>query len=195
MSKQRNQQGFTIVELLIATLVFSVVLLVVTIGIIQITRVYYKGITESNTQNTARTLMDTITQGIQFSGGNVTTTSGAGTKAFCIGNQQFSYKTGTKMTDTSGGIVRLNSAPNCTSATAVNLAGGTEFMSPKMRLSNLQVDSLGNNLYRVQIRVVYGDDDLLNNPASTAASCRGAIAGSQFCSISELTSTVVKRVQ
>lgn len=196
MTKKRlNAKGFTIVELLIASLVFSMVLLVVTMGIIQITRVYYKGITESNTQNTTRTLMDSITQAIQFSGGEVTTTSGTGIRAFCIGNQQFSYQTGVQMTTGGGGVVRLNTAPNCTNATPADLNNGIEFMSPKMRLSNLQVESLGNNLYRVQIRVVYGDNDLLDNPTGTNASCRGATAGSQFCSVSELTTTVVKRVQ
>jgi prepilin-type N-terminal cleavage/methylation domain-containing protein len=195
MNKKVSQAGFTIVELMVATLVFSTVLLVVTIGIIRINRVYYKGLTETNTQNTTRTLMDAITQAIQFSGGTVTTTSGSGTKAFCVGSQQFSYKTGTVMSDSSGGIVRLNSAPNCTNSTPVNLTNGTEFMSAKMRLADLQVSDLGNNLYKVHLRVVYGADDLLNNPTGTNATCKGATAGSQFCSVSELTSTVAKRVQ
>jgi len=42
---------------------------------------------------------------------------------------------------------------------------------------------------------VYGYNDLLNNPTATNASCRGVRAGTQFCSISELSTVVVKRVR
>ena len=70
-----SQKGFTIVELLISSLVFSLVLLTVTIGVIQITRVYYKGITESTAQNAARDALDTISQAIQFNGGEVSKTN------------------------------------------------------------------------------------------------------------------------
>ena len=191
MTKKLDAKGFTIVELLIATLVFSTVLLVVTIGIIQITRVYYKGITESSTQNTARTLMDTITQAIQFSGGTVTDSDG---DTVCLGNQQLSYRTGVQMVNGGQAVVRLNSLAGCTNASPANFSSGTEFMSPKMRLASLSVQSQGNNLYKVQVKVVYGADDLLNNPGNANASCKPG-AGSQFCSVSELTSTVVKRVQ
>lgn len=98
------------------------------------------------------------------------------------------------MVDGGPGVVRLNSLAGCTNASPASFNSGIEFMSPKMRLSNLSVQSLGDNLFRVQVRVVYGDSDLLNNPGATNASCKPG-AGSQFCSISELTSTVVKRVQ
>src|SRR5688572_1794031 len=98
------ERGFTILELLVATIVFSVVLLLVTAGIMQITRVYYKGVTETNTQNTARTIVDTISQAIQFSGGDVTVTNPAavpGTDyAFCVGNEQFSYRLGWQVENT-----------------------------------------------------------------------------------------------
>src|SRR3990172_9120101 len=64
--------GFTIVELMIATTIFSVILLIVTFGMLQIGRTYYKGITLTKTQNAARSIIDTISQDIQFSGEGVT---------------------------------------------------------------------------------------------------------------------------
>lgn len=98
-----RQNGFTIVELLIATMVFSVVLLLVTFGILQVSRVYYKGVTEANTQNVARGIMDSVSQAIQFSGGAVSTTPGspvAGTSyGFCVNNQLYSYMLGYQLTD------------------------------------------------------------------------------------------------
>lgn len=195
---KQNQHGFTIVELMIATLIFSVVLLVVTIGIIQISRVYYKGITEANTQNVTRSVADTISQAIQFNGGVVTNTSGNATGVFCVGSQQFSYRLGVKLQDAavSGSNYALlqSTTPGCSSSSPVPATGFKELLGPNMRLSNLAVEQTGNNLYKITVKVVYGDDDLLNNPGSTNPTCKTG-AGSQFCSISDLTTTVVKRVE
>src|SRR6266545_6126580 len=146
------RSGFTIMELLIATVVFSVVLLVVTAGILQIARVYYKGVTEANTQNTVRTIIDTISQAIQFSGGDVTSTPAITTPgssyAFCVGNQQFSYTSGWQVEDSPN--VSLNqtnhalvqrSIAGCSSSTAAQnvrnpSVTGRDLVGPHMRLAN-----------------------------------------------------------
>src|SRR5690348_3775172 len=101
--RTRNS-GFTIIELLIATAVFSVVLVIVTTGIIQFSRVYYKSVNEANTQAAARNIMDTVSQAIQFGGGKVQgTTTGAITAGnsydFCIGNNEYSYRPGFQLVD------------------------------------------------------------------------------------------------
>lgn len=49
-----------------AMLVFSVILTVVTMGVISFSNRYYKGVHASTTQNTTRNIMSTITQAIQF---------------------------------------------------------------------------------------------------------------------------------
>lgn len=210
MARTRNQSaGFTIVELMIATAVFGTVLLLITTAILQITRVYYKGITESRTQDTSRTIIDLVSQGIQFSGGDVTTTIASPTAgssyAFCVGGKQYSYTLGYQLSDnptatqTYHALV-VDDLAGCTAgSTAQNVraatVSGRELVAPNMRLANLQVASAGSNLYRVTVRVVYGDNDLLNNPNDQNASCRQAIAGRQFCAVSELSTIVTKRVQ
>ena len=211
-----RKAGFTVLELLIATIVFSVVLLLVTAGILQIARVYYKGVTEANTQNAARNIIDTISQAIQFSGGDVTTTPAsptAGTDyAFCVGNEQFTFRLGWQVENTHTPSVHRTwhalvqnsmsgGGSDCSSATgAQNLSNqavnGRDLMGQHMRLSDLQVTNLGGgNVYRVKVKVVYGDDDLLDNPTAPNAVCKGVRAGSQFCSVSELSTIVVKRVE
>lgn len=210
--QHQKQHGFTIIELMVATAVFAVLLLVITFGILQISRVYYKGITESNTQNTARTIADIIGQSIQFSGGNiVTTTSEPGeVRAFCIGNERFSYVAGRQQIDpprslgqnqTYHAIVQ-DTVAGCSGSTGPQAnfitsptVNGRELLSPNMRLSNLRVVSLGSNLYRVEVRVVYGDDDLLEDPTGPGARCISVRAGTQFCAVSELSTIVRKRVQ
>ncbi len=74
MKKRRTQSGFTIIEMLIATVVFSLVLLILSFGIIQIGRAYYKGTIQSRTQETARNIIDEISRGIQYSGETIMTT-------------------------------------------------------------------------------------------------------------------------
>lgn len=209
-----RDRGFTIVELLVALAVFSVVLVVVTAAIIQISRVYYKGITETKVQATARSVMDTISQGIQFGGGTISGTPSSVTPgssyAFCIGNQEYSYRPGFKLTDNTPGAGETNYAlmvrttAGCSGSMPQNLAGtptGREMLAPNMRISNLVIRSVGSNLYQIQVRVVYGDDDQLVSPSGNAAGARGpdagcrGQAGRQFCAVSELNTTVVRRVK
>lgn len=206
---RKRQEGFTIIELLVATGVFGVVLLVITTAILQITRVYYKGITEAKVQNTTRNIVDTIAQSIQFNGGNVTETTATPTAgssyAFCVGNQQYSYTVGYQLSDdptsaqTYHALVSRSLAGCVSSSPAQNMRAqaitGRELLDPNMRLSNIQVTSLSPTLYKVSVKVVHGEDDLLNNPNGPNASCKAVRAGTQFCAISELTTIVSKRVE
>ncbi|HUS25753.1 MAG TPA: prepilin-type N-terminal cleavage/methylation domain-containing protein [Nevskiaceae bacterium] len=207
-NSQTQQRGFTVIELMIATSVFAVVLLIVTSGIIQITRVYFKGVTESTLQNTSRTIIDTISQAVQFNGGTVVATGNSGaSRGYCIGGRRFSYLLGKQLVDgtPNATLNQTNHAfvvddysgcPGSAQDLSGSLmAGSRELLSPNMRLSDFSITGLGTDRYRITVRVVYGDDDLLNNPTTTTAACRGIRAGSQFCSVSELSTVVVKRVQ
>ena len=207
MRKLDNNQGFTIVELLIATMIFATILLIVTVGIIQVSRVYYKGQTESNVQDTTRTALDTITQAIQFNGGTVTATVTPAAigqaKTFCVGNVQFTYILGYELVttppplpphQTNQSLLMNTGVTNC--PTAAPATTGRELLGTDMRLSNLQVAQVpgSKNVWTVSMSVVYGDDTLLSNPTAQNANCLDQ-AGGQFCSTSSLTTTVVKRVQ
>lgn len=97
-SSKLNNRGFTLVELMISISVLATILLLVTIGIIQISKTYYKGITQANTQQKARQIMDTVTQSIQFGnfntfGGDTNTLGGFDAQSYCIDQQRFTYIT------------------------------------------------------------------------------------------------------
>lgn len=202
-------EGFTIMELMVATGVFGVVLLLITTAVLQISRVYHKGITEAKVQNTTRNIADTIAQNIQFNGGNVTQTPADPTSgssyAFCVGNQQYSYVLGYQLADNPTStqtphVLAEYNLPGCTSASQPqnmrgNKISGRELLAPSMRLSRLSVTDVGRNLYKVNVRVVFGDDDLLEDPNGSNASCKNQRAGTQFCAVSELTTIVTKRVE
>lgn len=210
--KLANAKGFTVIELMVATAVFAVVLVLVTAGILQVSRLYYKGVNQANTQSVVRSVTDVIAQTIQFGGGTVTpTTPGAATpsapKVLCVGNQRFTYALGWQVVDSAPnsskhqsyhGLVQDNfSGCSATSAQPLDVQGvlGRELLSPNMRLSKLNVTDLGGNLFRIEVRVIYADDDLLQDPSNPLTSCINQRAGTQFCTISELSTVVTKRVQ
>jgi prepilin-type N-terminal cleavage/methylation domain-containing protein len=214
MIKKRMQQqsGFTIVELMIASTVFSTILLLFSVGLLSIGRMYYKGITMAKAQETARVIMDDISEAIQANGGTVTptpaTTPAAGTvNKFCIGNTVYVYRLGRQLVSSSPAadqateVIKSEKLAACNGALTINFGmmgpDSYELMAPNMRLSNLSVQPVPNtNLYTVTVRVVAGDSDLLLDSDGTNAECDIAIRnGSQFCAASELTTTIEKRIQ
>ena len=215
---KRQQAGFTIIELMIATLVFSMVILLITIGVLSFTRSYYKGVNQSTTQNTARLIIEDISQAIQFSGGDIQSAlvPTANSEGFCIGgNVRYSFVRHKQLTDSSTlgpnqtrhALVR-NKGASCAGGSALNvedaaqtaacISGGncTELLDPRMRLSKLSIAPLGGtpDMFKISIRLVFGDDDLLTDPVSDDASCNLAVTGTQFCAQSELTTIVKKRI-
>lgn len=217
--QSKNQTGFTIVELMIATLVFSIILIVITTGVMQFTKSYYQGINSTNTQNVTRSAIDKLSQAIQFTGSNVQ----VGANVVCIGDQKYSYRIGKKLSTTvtadTAQQVLYQKPMGATCTTTDFTAGGKELMGKNMRLAAFSVTNLAapnNNLWSINMRVAYGDLDLLCSPSiapaspggckATSASLTGAQAaaapnmicrptnGSQFCSVSALNTTVVKRM-
>ncbi len=193
---QFAQKGFTIVELMIATLVFSLILVVITSGVIHFTSAYYKGLHNSSTQTTARTVMNTIAQNLQYGGGggDLLQTPIDDTSAdryICVGDVQIDYKIGAKLgTDSDYGVfvTKVDPILGCTAYRSG--LKGQELLAPKMRLTNLVVSQqlLGaNNLYDISAGVAYGDLDLLcarSLPSNGVGGC--APNASQFADYTAL---------
>ena len=213
-SRSRGQAGFTIVELLIATIVFSVVLLLIAAGVLKFNHAYYAGITQSNTQNTARTILEDISQAIQFSGGSVTPLSGINVgpytvDGYCFGNVRYSYVRGWELEgatkpplDQTIHAVVQDSPPGGCGGSPQDISNASlsstsaEMLGLHMRVSKLSVSLVSGttDLYLVDVRVVYGDNALLNgSPTGTSPTCKVG-SGSQFCAVSELSTVVQKRV-
>lgn len=223
-NSKHKHQGFTVVELLIATAVFGVVLLIASVALIQVGKTYFKGINTSATQDATRSIMDEVSQSIQFGGGNSIQTflSATPKKYFCTKEKRYVYVTGIKLTNNPANHVFMSDNqglgastpcpdPNTSGwpdTTPPNNNQAVELLKPGMRLAkfNLMQDSTG--LYNIDIRVAFGDDDLLCTPEQLNCSnntatdftqnlsnlkCKGQ-SGSQFCGISELSTSVQKRL-
>lgn len=220
MSK-RNQQGFTIVELLIAMTIFTIVLLVLTGAVVQIGRLYTKGLTASRTQEVARAVIDDLSRAIQYTPGvikELAATPADNTSSVCVGSRRYDFiqnRLVDKNQTTGRSLVSGDDPANCTSTTnLITASTGNEMLGNDMRVSNLAIDttSLTTGAYRVTVRIVYGADDLLctqaagncnNNVELNAAQlraakdlqCKNIRSGTQFCAVSELSTIVERRLQ
>jgi prepilin-type N-terminal cleavage/methylation domain-containing protein len=210
----QDKKGFTIIELMIATAVFSVVLLVCAYGLLEIGRTYYRGVTASRTQETARRILDDVSESIKFNGGTVATNEAGG--VHCIGIKRYSFELNRMFTDSSANHALVSDEASDFGGSCgpgvprQGLSGGAltgssaELLSDRMRISQFSITELiaDTGLYRVTVRVVTGEDDLLVdrnsdniiNGADNPIECKNDRAGSQFCAVSELTTTVQKRI-
>lgn len=206
--------GFTILELLVATMVFAVILLVVAAGVISFTNSYYKGVTSAKTQAVARSIIAEISQTVEFGKPPVALPPvSGGINGICIDNTLYAYKIGQEVTDNSPsqplnqghhGLIASDGS-GCSSGKIpsgfINALGypGTpvppgsrELLGQHMRLGSLSVTGSGS-LYTIHVRVIYGDNDLLNSAAWATAQC-ASVTGSQFCAVADLTTTVERRL-
>lgn len=194
---KRNKSGFTILELLIASTIFSTILLLCTYGIILVGRNYYKGIKLSQAQNSSRRIMDNISKSIQYSEVRPDLIqSGSNTIAMCIGTDRYSFKINQRSINDSDRILTQYIVSNpgvaCTQAIPNPIVTESRELLPKgFRITKLQiVETLVNsNIYNIELSIAYGEDDLIN----PSGQCVGG-AGSQFCATSNLVTTVKRKL-
>lgn len=215
----KGQGGFTIIELLIATVIFSVIVLVATAGIIRIGQMYYKGVTVSQAQERARQLSEEMSRAVQFSKISVIDESTPPVNVFCIADSRYFYiidtphmPTDPPSTTNPKGLVaqRFNDGFDCGTCPK---SGGScvretiQLLGNNMRLLDFGVAQIpGSSAWSIKVSLAYGDGDLLTehdentgdplpagNPANSQ--CRTNISGSSFCATAHLDTIVKRRLQ
>lgn len=184
----RTQKGFTIVELMVATVVFSVILLVITSGVLHFSNAYYKGINSSTTQDKARSIVDTVSQAIQFSGTTIAGTDDTAGSYFCAGNQVYVFKPGAQYlggasTATNPGLYVTSQSGGCGLPGAYDAPNSRQLLSPHLRIVSMSVTNVGwssgSPRYKVSLLLAYSSggnpaldgNDLLCAPIGTPGSC------------------------
>lgn len=185
---KNNQKAFTVIELLIASTVFSVIILGACVAIIQMTRLYYKGIIIQQTQTAARNLTQSIVQGIQYEGGSVSgITINGDVSYFEIGESRYTYAKNKQQNGSGTDAINHAMWKGAKSVDVGDLStptNGKDMLANNMRITYLDVAEVGSTnapgLYKINVTVAYGDSDLFDDP-SAPTSCKGNIAGSQWC--------------
>lgn len=207
MTKRVNSHGFTIIELLVSTVIFSLILLILTAAIIQLSSIYYRGVVNARTQEVSRSIVDEISRQIQYSKNDPTNVSGipGGVTARCVGGVLYKYKTMQQVDSSSTDPLKhaLVSNSSCTGPTLSSLfvptAGDKELLGDNMHLRTLNIPP--PLPYTVSIAIGYGNPGtpaLYNNGDFTGSppnnTCRFTIKqGGQFCSAAQYSTTVTKR--
>jgi len=191
----KSQKGFTILELMIAISVFTVAIVLMTIGIIAIGRYYQQGATKAKLLTASREIQSEFTQAIQYSGISVDPqeqsgfqVDGSGTdySYSCLGNIRFRWQLDVPNNFFVDNISNSSCEDNKSADFTISdpLPNGTVVT---------QFDIDGNNPYTLTTRFVIGDQQLFVN-SNYSQQCQNDILGSEFCSVVSLSSTVARKV-
>lgn len=172
-------RGFTIVELLIATVTFSVILLVITTAIIQFSKVYYKGVATSKTQEVALSIADEMSRSAQFS-----TEFRQNPSVYCFGDKRYRYTIDQIFSPTQP-VMRVDTSPAC-DLTTPGLDTARGLVGENMRLLRLNASQVGD-VITIEVIIGYGEQ-------ATLAGCPAISIGGQFCAVSTVRSTVTRRL-
>lgn len=240
-----SQSGFTILELMVATVVLSVVLLISTMAIMGVNRLYYKGQNAIHTNDTARNILQDVSKQIEFGAQTpnlaaspaispcpaapnpalslwCSSTAQGKVYAYCIDTTRYSFALNTQYIDGTNHVlwedtIAPSDVTNCrplnvfslsagvpqTTSGAVAGTNGKELLLPNMRLTGFEIQqNTATGAYNVTVDVVYGSDDLLtaippadaNHPTIDLRECKSTI-GDQFCAVSELQTSAMRRLE
>ncbi len=213
--KQNNSAGFTIIELMIATSVLAMLLLLIATVSLQIGKLFYKGVSSSRTQETVRDITTGISRNIQYTSGTIqvlktptalsTSADPAGTLyergAVCVGQTRYWYAKNKKVSGNQHALwVDNKGSSSCVIPTALEMnpasgppsSGGRELVASGMQLSKFNVENLGTNpfFWSVDAGVALGDaggDDIFTHDSDKyITGCVSSNQGGQFCDVAEL---------
>jgi prepilin-type N-terminal cleavage/methylation domain-containing protein len=187
--KQLNSRGFTIIELLISTVAFSVLLLIVTGAIIQFSKIYYKGVITSKTQEIARTITEDMAHSAQFMGNGPVGHDG---DCYTFGSQRYNYIIGRVKTPDEPFVFKVDSGTTCSGAAN---PGAVELMGDNMQLLFIDAtESADGKAVTITATVAYGSDVIINPSDRTKSTCPAISLGGQFCTVNTVKTTVTKRI-
>jgi prepilin-type N-terminal cleavage/methylation domain-containing protein len=213
-----REQGFTIIELMVATTIFSIVLMVILASFLQIGRMFYKGISVSNTQESARSVVEDITSDMKLSQTFIANPPLSPTSGyFCVGNHRYVYGLNSKIgsTDVTSplpsvpkGIIK-STVTSCPPPIASAGSDVQQLLGPDMQLNDFSVScpTLNNCSLHVHI-IFYGFDNSVFSstlhPADTStdhvaavndkdAFCSGPLLSTQFCAVADINSIIAMR--
>lgn len=171
IKKLKSSDGFTIIELLIATAVLSTILVMITIIMINIGHLYYKGLNQARVQDNTRAVADDIAQHLKL-GDNFFHVGSGAKGAYCLGSTRYTYVLYRQISDspdatqTRHALWRdANPATGSCPSTLLDMsvnnpsAGGAELITPNARLTAFLIT--GTSTYTITVKEAYGDNDLI----------------------------------
>jgi prepilin-type N-terminal cleavage/methylation domain-containing protein len=210
-----KQAGFTIIELMIATTVLSIILLVASSVFLGIGTLYSKGSTASNLQNNLRNVVQSIGNSVEFSSDPITNNNSVTTLSVnsqpitlysvCIGADEYNYVTGVQQGSNDDGNDVMQhvlwkdtvTAGTCPSpdqseiTTAALPTGDIDLALPYEVVDNMSVGTGDSVSIDIEGTLAPPNGSDLYDPST--GQCNGA-EGDQFCASAELSTTISRRL-
>lgn len=158
-------KGFTLVELLLSTALFSFVLLFVTASFVQINRAYNKGITIKRVHESTRLIMADMSRTISSASSNAFDYS-----ADCIlaGGTRYKWQTVTGGGSAGNWYLIKDRKTACSDAGSATASGTVNMLDPKIIVHSISLTQLGTtNTYRLTIELGSRRDDGSGAPGAT----------------------------
>jgi len=195
----KKQNGFTIIELMIAITVFTTAIVLVTTGVIQLGRLYKHGTVRAKLVTTSREIHAQFAQDLQYSGKDVAEAllpplpAPSTQKVVCLGTTRYR-------------VIIDASAPNYGDLSVEKIAGPNPcdtiptVSTQKPLPANSRVTTFtlvpptnSSGAYTLTTRMVTGQQDMFvaddyNKPCKSAP-------GKEFCAVVELTSVIARKVE
>ncbi|HSW78569.1 MAG TPA: prepilin-type N-terminal cleavage/methylation domain-containing protein [Candidatus Babeliales bacterium] len=216
---RKDSRGFTIIELLIATAIFSIVLIIFLSALLRISQIFYKGVNLSNTQEATRNLLQDISDDVQFFN-TQPSPSLTPTDYFCIGDHRYAFKKGVQvdsgLPDDYGIVREVMTTCEDLVKKPINITKAEKLLDPGMQLNAISFKVINNGLNNestavgINLSVVYygsdnkvflSDDPAYVNDINSAgynayqapdARCTGPPNSTQFCATAKYSSTVLQ---
>jgi len=192
-----NMQGFTLVELMLATVFIALLLVAIATVVIQISGIYNKGITMKSVNQAGRAVVDDMKRTVGGSGifgvdeALVSQDNKGG--RLCTGAYSYIWNIGTAITDKEPQInnyagladkdtpirlvrVRDNGGTYCKQVDKalldINKADAVELLSTDLAVQYFDIAALtdastGSRLYRVTMKISNADNDAINTAINT----------------------------
>jgi hypothetical protein len=178
-------------------------------ALLSIGRSFQRGVIASRTQDAARSVANEISESVKLDGKGVIViqeNNGGTTKGYCVGKKRYSYVLTNHLTgewNPAGGTTNhslvVDEMPSCSALTPAQdfegTVNGRELLTQNMRLIDFSIQENGG-VYNISVTVAHtGSGDMIAGPDGDGYfSCDAASAGSQFCAVSNLRTSVVPRL-
>ncbi|MEI6237230.1 MAG: prepilin-type N-terminal cleavage/methylation domain-containing protein [Candidatus Saccharibacteria bacterium] len=197
-----KQRGFTIIELMIAITVFTIAIMLVTTGVIQLGRLYRQGTTKARLLTASREIHAQFVQDLQYAAKDLeTATTAANENAICLGTTR--YRVVTDINASNYGELSVDRIPRPSPCGTVANTPGSITQKPlgattwpqnggKAIIFKIDKSPPPLNVYSLVTRFVTGDKDLFIDD-NYDKSCKSG-SGKEYCTVIELKSIIVKKV-
>lgn len=208
-----NKKGFTIIEVMIALMVFTSMMVIIMAGVIFVSRQYRQSSNMVSLQEASRSIHQQISESIKFSAEPVVQNANGSLSAYCIGNFMYVYPT-VATAGWSGSAAQFDSyseglyiQPNNNGCATTDIAlphpnasiaqEQRNLLPPGAKATKVVISPEGE----VTTVFVRSPGDLIDipsvpvgDPMRGVVTCKAEISGREFCASVKLTSSTTRRV-